>query len=390
MKDKKIEGSKELKGFLIKRFILIMAGVYVGSELISMLYRNVVLPVLFSLVQQQQITIERQTGIPKVLVGGILYLLLDFLPEGTAGVLREWLGSTMESSLHIHINTVPLTGIWGTFLKVVVFVVFVVLLFITLLPYLVGAFAYYRMVTGKVNELMEQEQEQQKAYVRQRNLLLSDIAHDIKTPLTTICGYSKALSDGIVREEEKRQEYLEAVYAKSMRMSELLTLLFEYVKLDSEGYELHLEKGDFAELVRENTALVYKDFEEKQMELNVELPEEVVAYEMDKLQMGRAVMNLLSNAARYGKTGGRVLVRLEERVLTVADDGMEIEPEFAEHIFEPFSRADKARSTSGGSGLGLSIAARIVEMHGGKLELDCHKMDGYTKAFVLRLEAENK
>ena len=84
------------------------------------------------------------------------------------------------------------------------------------------------------------------------------------------------------------------------------------------------------------------------------------------------------------------MVRLEERVLTVADDGLEIEPEFAEHIFEPFSRADKARSTSGGSGLGLSIAARIVEMHGGKLELDCHKMDGYTKAFVLRLEAENK
>lgn len=366
-----------------------MAGVYISSELISMLYRNVVLPALFSLVQQQQITIERQTGIPKVLVGVILYLVLDFLPEGAAGVLRGWLGSTMESSLHIHVNMVPLTGIWGTCLKILIFVVFMVLLLITLLPYLTGAFVYYRIVTGKVNELMEQEMEQQRAYARQRNLMLSDIAHDIKTPLTTICGYSKALSDGLVK-EEKQQEYLGAVYAKSMRMSELLTLLFEYVKLDSEGYELHLQKGDFAELVRENTALVYKDFEEKQMELNVELPEEVVAYEMDKLQMGRAVMNLLSNAARYGKTGGKALVRLEERVLTVADDGLEIEPEFAEHIFEPFSRADKARSTTGGSGLGLSIAARIVEMHGGKLELDCHKTDGYTKAFVLRLEAENK
>ena len=389
MTDKKIHSSKELKWFLIKWFILIMAGVYISSELISMLYRNVVLPALFSLVQQQQITIERQTGIPKVLVGVILYLVLDFLPEGAAGVLRGWLGSTMESSLHIHVNMVPLTGIWGTCLKILIFVVFMVLLLITLLPYLTGAFVYYRIVTGKVNELMEQEMEQQRAYARQRNLMLSDIAHDIKTPLTTICGYSKALSDGLVK-EEKQQEYLGAVYAKSMRMSELLTLLFEYVKLDSEGYELHLQKGDFAELVRENTALVYKDFEEKQMELNVELPEEVVAYEMDKLQMGRAVMNLLSNAARYGKTGGKALVRLEERVLTVADDGLEIEPEFAEHIFEPFSRADKARSTTGGSGLGLSIAARIVEMHGGKLELDCHKTDGYTKAFVLRLEAENK
>ena len=101
--------------------------------------------------------------------------------------------------------------------------------------------------------------------------------------------------------------------------------------------------------------------------------------------MGRAVTNLLTNAIRYGRKGGKVLVRLQDDVLTVADDGMEIEPEFAEHIFEPFSRADKARTTKGGSGLGLSITAKIVEMHGGKLKLDCSFGEGYTKAFQIIL-----
>ena len=76
-------------------------------------------------------------------------------------------------------------------------------------------------MTKKVNELIEAEKEQQLAYDRQRNLLLSDIAHDIKTPITTLCSYSKALSDGVVQ-GEKRQEYLDAIYAKSMRMGELI------------------------------------------------------------------------------------------------------------------------------------------------------------------------
>ena len=104
--------------------------------------------------------------------------------------------------------------------------------------------------------------------------------------------------------------------------------------------------------------------------------------------MGRAVTNLLTNAIRYGRQGGKVLIQLEEGVLTVADDGMEIEPEFAEHIFEPFSRADKARSTKGGSGLGLSISAKVVQMHGGSLELHTDYGKGYTKAFMIRLQEE--
>lgn len=214
--------------------------------------------------------------------------------------------------------------------------------------------------------------------------MLSDIAHDIKTPITTICGYSKALSEGVVGEKD-RQSYLDAIYAKAMRMDELITLLFEYVKLESEGFTLHREPGDLAELTREMAALLYADFEDREMELVLEIPEEKVPFEMDRLQLGRAVTNLLTNAVRYGKAGGRVLVRLQEYELTVADEGEPVDPEFAAHIFEPFARGDKARSSKGGSGLGLGIAQRIVEMHGGKLVLNQNFGEGYTKAFQIRL-----
>lgn len=387
MNEKSTENGKELRWFLIKRFLIIMAGIYGSTELLSALYRNVVLPALFLIWKQREIHITSQAGMLELMLELFVFAAADFLPDAVAGIVKTWIGEALGNAFQISVKDVLARGRWGLVLQIAFLLVVFVLLFVSILPYLVGAFVYYRMVTQKVNELMEQEKEQQRAFDRKRNLLLSDIAHDIKTPITTICGYSRALSDGVV-DREREQEYLDAIYAKSMRMSELITLLFEYVKLDSEGYVLHREKLDFAELIRENAAMVYPDYEEKKISVEIDVPEEAVFCEADRLQMGRAVMNLLTNAARYGKPGGKVLIRLRERALVVADDGLVIEPEFAEHIFEPFTRADKARTTHGGSGLGLSISAKVVEMHGGKLELDCAFGKGYTKAFVLRLPEE--
>lgn len=387
MDEKTTEKTKALRWFLIERFLLIMAGIYISGELISMLYRGVVFPILFGFLKQQQIEITNQTGTIGFLLQVLLYYAADFLPNGPGGVLRGMVGNSLSESWRISIHSVMASGIVGEILGKVLLLLLFMMLLVSLLPYIVGAFLYYKIVTNKVNELLERDKEQRRQFDRKRNLLLSDIAHDIKTPITTICGYSRALADGVVT-EEKQQEYLDAIYAKSMRMSDLITLLFEYVKLDSEGYALQKEEGDFAELVRESTALLYADFEEKDMQVDIRVPENPVPYEMDKLQMGRAVTNLLTNAIRYGRQGGKVLIQLEEGVLTVADDGMEIEPEFAGHIFEPFSRADKARSTKGGSGLGLSISAKVVQMHGGSLELHTDYGKGYTKAFMIRLQEE--
>ncbi len=375
---------KKLKWYLINRFLVIMLMIYVSGELISMLYRSIIFPFIIGFMNDQQIQITGQSNIFVFMIQMLLYFVASFLPHGAAEWIQYRLSLAMGEALQININSPLYSGRWSILLRIMFIAVFLFLLGVRLLPYAAGAVWYYRIVTVQVNQLLEEEKEHQFAYERKRNLLLSDIAHDIKTPITTICGYSKALAEGVVQ-EEKRQAYLDTIYNKSMRMDELVNLLFEYVKLGSEGYVLDRQPCNLAELLRECVALVYADFEEKGMDVALEIPEENVSYELDRLQMGRAIGNLLSNAVRYGREGGRVLVRLQDEVIMVADDGEPIDPVFAEHIFEPFTRGDKARSTKGGTGLGLGIAFQIVKMHGGRLELDCHCGEGYTKAFKIRL-----
>lgn len=384
-----IEAKRTLKWFLIKRFLVVMLFILVSEEIIGMLYDNCIIPWISQFLENQQITIT-SNGSPVVLLFYLLcYLLASFLPSGVRNYVQYMLNEHADESFQIAVGSPIFKGQWGIVLRIMVIVLFFALILISVLPYLAGAFYYCRLVTKKVNEMIEEEKKQQIAYEKQRNLLLSDIAHDIKTPITTLCSYSKALSDNVVQ-GKKRQEYLDAIYHKSMRMSELITLLFEYVKLDSSGFELHREKGDLGELLRECTAMLYADFEERRIELEIEIADAPFPYQLDKVQMSRAITNLLTNAVRYGREGGKALVRLEEYTITVADDGMEIDEEFAKHIFEPFARADRARSTKGGSGLGLSIASKIVQMHGGELKLDCDYGHGYTKAFhiVLRERQE--
>lgn len=386
--DKKTGVKKSLKWFLVSRFLITMICIFICEQLIGILYDNIILPVISLILTKQQITITT-VGNPVVsILQMLLYVILSFLPGGLDGYAQRVIGQRMGDSMRIIVDSPLFVGTGGALLRLLVIVVFLALVFVSILPYMAGAFYYYRAVTRKVNELMEEDKERQIAYDRERNLLLSDIAHDIKTPITTLCSYSKALSDDLVQ-GEKRQEYLQAIYSKSMRMNELITLLFEYVKMDSVGFKLHREECDLGEMLRECTASLYSDYEDRMIELRVEIPETPVLYNMDKLQMMRAVNNLLTNAVRYGKEGGRTLVKLSDYTITVADDGMPIDDELAEHIFDPFSRGDRARRTEGGSGLGLSIASRIVAMHGGELKLDLNYGDGYAKAFRMVLMKED-
>ncbi len=375
---------KSVKWFLVQRFLLILFCIYWSVEAVNFLYRVVIIPAARAFLKSQQIEITGDSNMVAWLLQMLFYCVAGLLPPGVGEWVQGQIEYTMGSTMSIQVTSPLYSGGWGVALRILIIGGIIGLLFIRILPYLVGAFCYSRIVTRQFNELLAQEESQKLARDQRRNLMLSDIAHDIKTPITTICGYSKALSEGVVG-EKARQSYLDAIYAKAMRMDELITLLFEYVKLESEGFTLHREPGDLAELTREMAALLYADFEDREMELVLEIPEEKVPFEMDRLQLGRAVTNLLTNAVRYGKAGGRVLVRLQEYELTVADEGEPVDPEFAAHIFEPFARGDKARSSKGGSGLGLGIAQRIVEMHGGKLVLNQNFGEGYTKAFQIRL-----
>ncbi len=383
-------GTKSLKWFLLQRFLLIMLFIYVSEELLSMGYRLVVAPFLVETMHIQFSVTTRDGSIILLMLQMILLSATALLPDRMAVWVQTSIGKNMENGLRVGITAPILEGVTDSRLiqlyQVAVIFIFLFLLAVTLLPYLISAYWYYRAVSGKMKELLAEEKERKEACDRQRNLLLSDIAHDIKTPLTTVCGYARALVDDMVSEEEKRKEYLHAIYAKSLRMDDLITLLFEYVKMDSDGFSLHKEKADLGELLRENIALLYSDFEENDIELEIDIPEQVFPYEMDKVQFGRAITNVLTNAVRYNEKGTKVRVSLhEDYQLCIADNGTPIEDELAEHIFEPFSRGDRTRSTSGGSGLGLSISSKIIEMHGGELRLERQCSDGMVKAFVFSL-----
>ena len=265
---------------------------------------------------------------------------------------------------------------------------FIVTLVGFVIPIVFTAVWFSRIVAEEVEKKEREEEELREQYERARNLMLSDIAHDLRTPITTIGGYAKALNDGLVTSDEKRTEYLEAIENKAERMGDLITLLFDYVRLDSENFSLRMEKLDISELLRENAALLYADVEEKQMEFEIEIPEEPIVLSVDKLQFSRVIINLINNALKHNEANTTITLTMKQEKnniqVIVKDNGTMIAPFIAEHVFEPFVVADASRESKGGSGLGLSIAKKIVEMHGWSIEL-LQDFERQEKSFVVNM-----
>lgn len=265
---------------------------------------------------------------------------------------------------------------------------FLLTLVLFVVPIVGAAVWFSKIIVEEVQRIEEQEEELRQQYEKARNLMLSDIAHDLRTPITTIAGYSKALNDGMVTSEEKRKEYLEAIENKSERMSDLITLLFEYVRLDSDNFSLKKSMVDITELLRENAALLYSDVEEKGMTFQIEIPDEPCMINLDRLQFSRVITNLINNAIKHNEPGTEIILKMkyqkENICITISDNGAMIAPMLVDHIFEPFVVADASRESKGGSGLGLSIAKKIVQMHGGTLELKQY-YEEHIKSFIINI-----
>lgn len=267
---------------------------------------------------------------------------------------------------------------------------------ISVLPLTAGAGIFSGRVTRKF-KVYEAEREIERASVqKQRYLMISDIAHDLKTPMTTVSGYAKALADGMVREDQET-EYLEAIRDKTLRMNDIVQMLFDYVRLDSEGFTIAKKRTDICELVRECVASHYSDIETSGDEAEIDIQDEVMEADVDKIQLSRVINNLLTNAVKHNPKGTTigVFVRGEpdEIRVFIADSGDAIDEELAQELFEPFVMGDKSRSTAGGSGLGLSVAHKIADLHGAVLklvqspEMKRYQLgEKYSKVFLLILK----
>lgn len=233
-------------------------------------------------------------------------------------------------------------------------------------------------------KLAESEHEREEMD-RERQRMIANISHDLKTPVTVIAGYVDALADGKIPPEEQGR-YLAAIRSRTDALTGLINAFHEYSKVDHPQFRLQRREVDLCEYLREYLAGQYDAIELAGFALEVSIPETPCPCSLDPFQMSRALDNLIGNALRYNRLGTILTVRLEPEagsaLLTVADNGEGIPPERAAAIFEPFVVGSDARS-GGGSGLGLSITRRLVELHGGTITLDNHPGEG--AAFLIRL-----
>lgn len=232
---------------------------------------------------------------------------------------------------------------------------------------------------------LEKSEQERAEMDRERQRMIANISHDLKTPVTVIAGYVDALADGKIPPAEQSR-YLAAIRSRTDALTRLINAFHEYSKVDHPQFTLQRRDLDLCEYLREYLAGQYDAIELAGFTLEVSIPEEPCPCSLDPFQFGRALDNLIGNALRYNRLGTLLTVTLAVEpgwaLLTVADNGEGIPPQRAAAIFEPFVVGSDARS-GGGSGLGLSITRRLVELHGGTIALDNHPGEG--AAFLIRM-----
>lgn len=210
--------------------------------------------------------------------------------------------------------------------------------------------------------------------------MIRDITHDIKTPITSIMGYSKALNDGTVQDSEEKKIYLNYIYNKTLRLNYLVNELFLFTKLDSVDYRLNIQQKDICEFLRGIVALYYGEIEETEFNLEIDIQEEPIYYNFDTKELERSIGNLITNSLKYNNKGTTLFIGLKENKndieIIIKDNGIGINEELKEIVFEEFARGDIARESSGGSGLGLAITKKIIELHKGKIILTSKEGQG--------------
>lgn len=219
--------------------------------------------------------------------------------------------------------------------------------------------------------------------------LITNISHDLKTPLTSIVGYLEILDKGDL-DEETRKKYIGIAYNKSLRLKDLVNELFEYTKLTSHDFKVNLEKFNLGSLINQMVGESILGFSAKNINVVLDNPYRELYTYIDIKLFSRVIENLIKNAEKYGDENSefRVKVRKDDEFIFVSFENKckDLNEESLDKIFEKFYRVDEARTLENeGSGLGLSIAKRIVELHGGNIE--AKKVDDYI-SFMIRLECK--
>lgn len=226
---------------------------------------------------------------------------------------------------------------------------------------------------------------------KQNKELVSNISHDLKTPITAIKGYVEGIMDGVADTPEKMDKYIKTIYNKANDMDRLINELTVYSGIDSNRIPYHFHRINVSEYFRDCVEEVGLDLDSRSIELNYSnlvSPETVII--ADPEQMKRVINNIISNSVKYmdkpkGEIDIRILDELDSIRVEIEDNGKGIAAKDLPNIFERFYRTDASRnSAQGGSGIGLSIVKKIIEDHGGYIWATSKEGEGTCMHFVIR------
>ena len=221
-----------------------------------------------------------------------------------------------------------------------------------------------------IRRLMDKEREAE----RTKNELITNVAHDLRTPLTSIIGYLELLSGktSAPLPLEVQKKYMDIAYGKSKRLEKLIEDLFGFTKLNYGKISMRVSKVDIIKLLGQLLEESYPNFSNKNLSYELQSNVSAKVIMADENLLARLFDNLINNAIKYGADGKRVLVKVlasaETVQVSVTNYGYVIPPEELPLIFDKFYRVEQSRSShTGGTGLGLAIVKNIVDMHGGDI-----------------------
>lgn len=245
-------------------------------------------------------------------------------------------------------------------------------------------------VITSVNALVDtitQAMQEERASEKSKDELITNVSHDLRTPLTSIIGYLGLIEDHQYQSEEDIVKYSHIAYDKAKQMKNLVEDLFEYTKVQQHGAPVNLMTVDLGQLLEQVGASFELEADKKGMAINVSCEPTPLSITADPEKLGRLFSNLVANALKYGHGASYIHLTAkqlgEKVVITVADDGEKIPAESVKHLFERFYRVESSRNkATGGTGLGLAIVQSIVELHHGSVTA---RSDNQETAFVVTL-----
>jgi signal transduction histidine kinase len=231
------------------------------------------------------------------------------------------------------------------------------------------------LLANQINAMSEKlkvDLEQKLRAIQSKNELVTNVSHDLRTPLTSVIGYLRLVDSDRYKDEVELRHYTRIAYEKSLALGRMVNDLFEYTKMASGQVVLHRSDIDLVELIGQVSADFALQLAEAEMEVKLRSNEEQVILYADGDKLMRLFANLISNAIKYGEKGSavEVIVRTnrDKAIIQLKNKGIPIPWVDLPHIFDRFYRVEKSRSQeTGGSGLGLAIVKSMVDLHHGSI-----------------------